>query len=693
MESGPVSGLRPSNANVTDFELWIRMATDNKINANNSWNFALIDFFHDLSLLREGKSINFQKASATLDGCVKIYSSRVDSAATETGRLLSGLAASKYYKPNVEDDDDDDDDEKDEEDTEEVRVKQRKKNTVLESTLVNSFEQIRTKKIDFEFVVDPVFKKALSDFDEGGSKSLLLNMLSIDSTGRILFDTTSDSKTLAVDNTDETDIEKEFGIDDIDMPVNSVEVDINNLETLFFNNLEELDTFRVCPSMDALQDIVAQGVDNTNILEQIEKQKAEYENEHYDDYDNAGSVFFDNDDYEIHDDTGMGLGDNSMNVTFQKLFDETFQREQKDKDGIEEVSEIPDYDLLAYFDQALRKNWTKGHENWKVRNLMKKRNEKGEIRSQRHEVTTKKKYILTIDFLSEEEVDEDELFSESVARIIIPKHQWITQDKHRLPDDIHFTTKRLIHLFVKPLTILKTFNKRKIVPYESMKDKTDEVFANEEYWSEKYKENEEMERSRRMNDILREDLQELHKSYDQSFFQDTLGNFQDDNDYIDPMEGGDLNELFNGYGSQLVTSQSHIKPTHINFSKVAKRVDVKLLKNNLWEILKSDSIFNNEGLNNNKVEKFENYMENQKNSQHLEEESAPEESTKFSEILNNLTNKYSKEEKNDISTSFCFICLLHLANENGFTIENTNDNSDLIIKNKTIDDNINDTHI
>lgn len=689
MESGPVSGLRPSNANVTDFELWIRMATDNKINANNSWNFALIDFFHDLSLLREGKSINFQKASATLDGCVKIYSSRVDSAATETGKLLSGLAASKYHKPNVEDEED----EKDEEDTEEVGFKQRKKNKVLESTLVNSFEQIRTKKIDFEFVVDPVFKKALSDFDEGGSKSLLLNMLSIDSAGRILFDTTSDSKTLAIENSDDTDIEKEFGIEDIDTSVDYAEVDINNLETLFLNNLEELDNFRVCPSMNALQDIVAQGVDSTNVLEQIEKQKTEYENEHYDEYDHAGSAFFDNDDYEIHDDTGMGLGDNSMNVTFQKLFDETFQRGQKDKDGIEEVSDIPDYDLLAYFDQALRKNWTKGHENWKVRNLMKKRNEKGEIRSQRHEVTTKKKDILTIDFLSEEEVDEDELFSESVARIIIPKHQWITQDKHRLPDDINFTTKRLIHLFVKPLTILKTFNKRKIVPYEGKKDKTNEVLANEEYWSERYKENEEMERSRRMNDILREDLQELHKSYDQSFFQDTLGNFQDDNDYIDPMEGGDLNELFNGYGSQLITSQSHIKPTHINFSKVAKRVDVKLLKNNLWEILRSDSIFNSEGLNNNKVEKFEYYMESQMNSQHLEEEDAPEESTKFSKILNNLTNKYSKEEKNDLSTSFCFICLLHLANENGFTIENNNDNSDLIIKNKTIDDNINDTHI
>lgn len=46
-----------------------------------------------MSLLRNGddNSINFQKASCTLDGCVKIWTSRVDSVATETGKLLSGL--------------------------------------------------------------------------------------------------------------------------------------------------------------------------------------------------------------------------------------------------------------------------------------------------------------------------------------------------------------------------------------------------------------------------------------------------------------------------------------------------------------------------------------------------------------------------------------------------------------------------
>lgn len=83
---------------LANFEEWMKMATDNKINATNSWNFALIDYFHDMSLLKEGDGVNFQKASCTLDGCVKIYTNRVDSVATETGKLLSGLADSNSNK-------------------------------------------------------------------------------------------------------------------------------------------------------------------------------------------------------------------------------------------------------------------------------------------------------------------------------------------------------------------------------------------------------------------------------------------------------------------------------------------------------------------------------------------------------------------------------------------------------------------
>ena len=113
---------------LANFEEWMKMATDNKINATNSWNFALIDYFHDMSLLKEGDGVNFQKASCTLDGCVKIYTSRVDSVATETGKLLSGLADSGNKKSKtVEDEEVDGEDVEDEQGQENARNKTKKK--------------------------------------------------------------------------------------------------------------------------------------------------------------------------------------------------------------------------------------------------------------------------------------------------------------------------------------------------------------------------------------------------------------------------------------------------------------------------------------------------------------------------------------------------------------------------------------
>lgn len=88
--------------------------TRQKITANNAWTTALIDYFADMSLLRntDDNSINFQKASCTLDGCVKIWTSRVDSVATETTKLMSGLSADPNHDPDdqLPDDDDEDDD-------------------------------------------------------------------------------------------------------------------------------------------------------------------------------------------------------------------------------------------------------------------------------------------------------------------------------------------------------------------------------------------------------------------------------------------------------------------------------------------------------------------------------------------------------------------------------------------------------
>lgn len=47
----------------------------------------------------------------------------------------------------------------------------------------------------------------------------------------------------------------------------------------------------------------------------------------------------------------------------------------------------------------------------------------------------------------------------------------------------------------------------------------------------------------------------------------------------------------------------------------------------------------------------------------------PEEtSLKFTSVMNSLQRVYPKQAMADISTSYCFICLLHLANEKGLTL-------------------------
>jgi condensin complex subunit 2 len=55
-------------------------------------------------------------------------------------------------------------------------------------------------------------------------------------------------------------------------------------------------------------------------------------------------------------------------------------------------------------------------------------------------------------------------------------------------------------------------------------------------------------------------------------------------------------------------------------------------------------------------------------------------SLKFTDVINNLQAVYPKQAMADISTSYCFICVLHLANEKGLVIQNEEQWTDLTIK-------------
>lgn len=53
---------------------------------------------------------------------------------------------------------------------------------------------------------------------------------------------------------------------------------------------------------------------------------------------------------------------------------------------------------------------------------------------------------------------------------------------------------------------------------------------------------------------------------------------------------------------------------------------------------------------------------------------------KFTAIMNGLRTVYPAQAMADISTSYCFICLLHLANEKGLTLSNEECFTDLGIR-------------
>jgi condensin complex subunit 2 len=55
-------------------------------------------------------------------------------------------------------------------------------------------------------------------------------------------------------------------------------------------------------------------------------------------------------------------------------------------------------------------------------------------------------------------------------------------------------------------------------------------------------------------------------------------------------------------------------------------------------------------------------------------------SLKFTQVLKDLKSFYHPQKYSEISTSFGFICLLHLANEKGLEIVNQEDYEDLSIK-------------
>ncbi|KAG7349937.1 condensin complex subunit 2 [Nitzschia inconspicua] len=155
--------------------------------------------------LSAATGVNFTKASCTLDASVKIYSYRVDDVHLTSYKVLANLNRTdsnkddKRNKTNKESPDGD----IQENGTKSQRTGTKSAGGAVE-TLEHNLSNINIHKLDAAFDIDPLFHKMSKTFDEGGAKGLLLANLGVSSKGgaggcKIVFDSSLDADIAAED--------------------------------------------------------------------------------------------------------------------------------------------------------------------------------------------------------------------------------------------------------------------------------------------------------------------------------------------------------------------------------------------------------------------------------------------------------------------------------------------------------------
>ncbi|GAA5924910.1 hypothetical protein JCM1841_005365 [Sporobolomyces salmonicolor] len=729
-----VLGAAPLVVESQRYEEWMKIATDNKITSTNTWNLALIDYFHDMSLLRDGddNSINFQKASCTLDGCVKIWTSRVDSVATETGKLLSGLGEDAHTQgdDNLNDDGDDDDDER------EAR-KAKKRAARAAATLADDFSKIRVKQFDLEFTVDPLFKKTSADFDEGGAGGILMNHLGCDGNMKVVFDA-GDAK-LECDEEDEDDEQEEEEEEE------GVEVDIGKLrERCIPFGLSTLSSMTLCPSLSAFRFSADSNLDldllnlSLNDDEDDHPARSAQINGHLaaedddfggfqdhfagqdfggggeDDAGRGGEALPDGDvdffaDQFTGGNVGAGMGTGMGGAggpAFGAVEDFDPRRMPGERDLVMSMGEDGGGDrLFDYFDTKLMKNWA-GPEHWKMRRSAIKKGESSISRSLPSgslegtgELTAsrKEKTAFALDFSVPPLVSSKELFapanpkssitSSAVSRSRTRRSTTATngsagEEDHTLPDDYHFNSQVLLRLFLKPRTTLK-MRRRGVQSHQLAGNGDDDV----QFWAQ-------------AGGFGAGDGGDgfAGEGEDYGGFQDHFagqdfgggGDTNDDDDDPPPFDtqwlaGGDADfddadpagdDVPDDLAAATQGQLRRVRPETVNYAKRAKRVDVKRLKDSIWRELEEVAV---------PVKEYPNSL--------VYEPATPPPELTLSDsddtpappvavdrkprpagealvpVVSSLRRLYPAEKMSEISTSYMFICLLHLANEKGLRIQ------------------------
>ncbi|XP_038702660.1 condensin complex subunit 2-like isoform X1 [Tripterygium wilfordii] len=505
----------------------IKLASENKINQKNTWEFGLIDHLYEIIKVEEEGDVetNFQKASCTLEAGVRIYSLRVDSVHSEAYKVLGGI--NRAGQDNEQDANMEDANIVGDHEEGQSKKEMDKKISPL-STLESSFEALNVKKFDVAFSVDPLYHQTTAQFDEGGAKGLLLNNLGVYAGCRVLFDSQEvpgkcTSCETRCENSDAIDLN--FSREYIEQMVlimrtkDEISPTLRNIVNQFDeDNRRPQDTFSYCQ-------------------QSTEEVDADYDGaaEFGDAFENCGTLAFDNDD----ETSCVNEDPNGADAVFPSYDEENESIAFRNPDIDDRFEKVDGYLFLNLGFTSSQNSWA-GPDYWKYRKAkgLEDHNATGNGSS----VTTnksrnKKQAEPDIDFTKALDDEFPDVFAppKNPKSLLLPANR--APCNTMLPEDCHYQPEDLVKLFLLPNVMCLG------------------------------------KRGKKSSDELRQqfDDNEPMQSWDDESAHG--GQFDDVNAH------SDVEEEPNTFVSQ----PRQVNKIEVQYDKTSKQVDVQALKETLWD--------------------------------------------------------------------------------------------------------------
>ncbi|XP_043837243.1 condensin complex subunit 2 isoform X2 [Dromiciops gliroides] len=596
-----------TNTQIADhYSTCIKLSTENKITTKNAFGLHLIDFMTEILQEKDSELTNFKVAAGTLDASTKIYAVRVDAVHADVYRVLGGLGKNA---PTEGADSQEADGVTAAPGT--IKKVQKPKKRHQGKTIEQNPNNLNVSEADRKYEIDPMFQKTAASFDECSTAGVFLSSLHCsDYRSELLFH--SDVRPLPT-------------AEPLKFPdLGSVEV--ADLKTALLQCVEER---QICPSLadfqfskwdsDALTESLSVLVDKFKKSDQVFDVNSEIEDS--DGEECAGVPVEDDFDADMLDQTAGG--------------DHEFRSCQKSSEfqnTRQEVISLGDGDIgtmclhlsmkpgeYSYFSPRTMSMWA-GPDHWCF-----KPHRKQDPTSQQEKKKKTTKKVFEINF--EEEIDFNAHFRKTRAATTLAKSTLDNQSKKAttLPADFHYEIENIVQLNLKPGNKL-----RKVTSQSAASEQDDEI---EEY--------------------------DYNNPNDTSEFCPAVPENENEND-------ADVNGLDNPiYGElKLVAEPQKVNKIEIHYAKTAKKMDMKRLKQSMWNLL-------TEGQEEKVV--AENETEPKGNLDMVPDEKI------FSDLTKDLVKNLPPLMAQNLSVPLAFACLLHLANEKNLTLKVVEDLSDVLV--------------